>query len=662
MTEREIAQKKERPDVKTFPVPFALDAIHENSIIRTNTIPLLPKEQIINQAFKFHSQGNISEAVKCYQYCINQGFNDHRVFFKYGIILKSIGNLQEAEISYRKAIELNPNFPEAYYNLGNTLRDLGNLQEAEISLLKAIELNPNFASAHLNLGNLLSDLGKFQEAELSYQKAVEIKPDFADAHLNLGIIFKKLKNFEKAEISTQKAIEIKPDYAEAHSTLGNLLKDLGQLEGAEISYRKATEIKPDFANAHYNLGNTLRDLGKLQEAEISLLKAIELNPNFASAHLNLGNLLSDLGKFQEAELSTRKAIELNHDFKGAHSNLGNILSNIGKFQEAETSLRKAIELDPTDEEINRNLSLILLKTNNFKEGFNRYESRLKIGNNKPFITSKPEWTPIKKGRVLLWAEQGIGDEILFASLIPELVKKVDELIVQVDPRLIPLFQRSFDKRIIYIQKNQILEEEKYDFQIAMGSVIRYLRDDKKSFKKGKKKYLQVNEIKTIIFRDKILKDSKKKKIIGISWISKSPTHKNKTISLEKFISGIYSPNVVFLNLQYGDTKDEINKIKIKYNIDIFDLKEVDNFNNIDDLAALTNACDMVVSIENIIFALAGALGIESKILLKCNCQWFNGHNDLKSYWFENQSFFRQTLSGDWEKALDKIKKEIEASN
>ena len=96
------------------------------------------KEQIINQAFKFHSKGNILEAVKYYQYFINQGFKDHRVFCNYGVILKNLGKLQEADLSYRKAIELKPNLADAHYNLGVILKDLGKLQQAELSTLKAI--------------------------------------------------------------------------------------------------------------------------------------------------------------------------------------------------------------------------------------------------------------------------------------------------------------------------------------------------------------------------------------------------------------------------------------------------------------------------------------------------------------------------------------------
>ncbi len=278
---QEGEKKKKITEVKTFPVPFALGEIKENITIKTKTPSKPSKEQIINQAIQFHSQGNISEAAKYYQQIINQGLNDHRVFSNYGVILKNLGKLEEAELSTRKAIELNPNDAMAHSNLGSILRDLGKSEEAELSTRKAIELNPDLAVAHSNLGLILSDLGKSKEAELS----------------------------------TRKAIEISPDYAEAHSNLGVILKNLVKVQDAELSYRKAIEIKPDFANAHYNLGGILKDLGKLQEAELSTRKAIEISPDYAEAHSSLGLILSDLGKSKEAELSLHKAIELKPDWQ-----------------------------------------------------------------------------------------------------------------------------------------------------------------------------------------------------------------------------------------------------------------------------------------------------------------------------------------------------------
>ena len=359
------------------------------------------KEQIINQAIQFHSQGNIQEAAKYYQYCINQNFNDHRVFSNYalilqgigkledaeistrkaieikpdfaeahsnlGIILKDLGKLQDAELSYRKAIEIKPDFAEAHSNLGGILKDLGNLQDAEISTLKAIEIKPDYAGAHYNLGNILKDLGKLQDSELSYRKAIEIKRDYADAYYNLGIILKSLGKLQDAELSYRKAIEIKPDYAEAYYNLGNILKDLGKLEDAEFLYRKAIEIKPDLAEAHSNLGIILKDLGKLEDAEISIRTAIELNPDLAEAHTNLGTILKNLGNLQDAEISTRKAIELNPDLAEAHTNLGTILRDLGNLQDAELSTRKAIEIKPTYAEAHSNLGSILKDFGNLQD-------------------------------------------------------------------------------------------------------------------------------------------------------------------------------------------------------------------------------------------------------------------------------------------------------
>ena len=306
--------KKKMTEVTTFSVPFTLGEKKENLTINTNTPSNLSKKQIIKQALKFHSQGNISEAVKYYQQFIDQGFKDHRVFSNYGGILRDIGNLREAELSTRKAIEINPNFAKAYSNLGNILKDLGNLQEAELSTRKAIEINPDYANAHSNLGNILKDLGNLQEAELSTRKAIEINPNLAEAHSNLGNILKDLGNLQEAELSIRKAIEINPNLAEAHSNLGNILKDIGNLQEAELSTRKAIEINPNLAEAHSNLGSLLKDLGKLQELILfskSTLESHSINEGYkllASLNITIANLIR--GDFPATLLNLKKSNDL----------------------------------------------------------------------------------------------------------------------------------------------------------------------------------------------------------------------------------------------------------------------------------------------------------------------------------------------------------------
>ena len=173
---REEKGKKKINEVNTFPVPFPLVGNQENIKITTNVPTKSSREQIIKQAFKFHSQGNILKAKKYYQYFINQGFTDHKVYSNYGLILKSVGNLKEAEIYTRKAIDIKPNYADAHHNLGIILKNHGNLKEAEIYTRKAIKLNPNLANAYCSLGGILKDLGNLQEAFDCHLKAIHLNP------------------------------------------------------------------------------------------------------------------------------------------------------------------------------------------------------------------------------------------------------------------------------------------------------------------------------------------------------------------------------------------------------------------------------------------------------------------------------------------------------
>ena len=137
--------KKKVTEVQKLPVPFSLEENQGNITINTNTPSKSSKEQIIKQAFKFHSQGNISEAAKYYQYFLDQGFEDHRVFSNYGVILIDLGKLQDAELSYRKAIEIKPNFADARSNLGKLLLRKGNYIEG----IKRIKESTGFISFDL---------------------------------------------------------------------------------------------------------------------------------------------------------------------------------------------------------------------------------------------------------------------------------------------------------------------------------------------------------------------------------------------------------------------------------------------------------------------------------------------------------------------------------
>ncbi len=299
------------------------DKFHKKLNKNTKKI-YLSKEQILSKALQFHSQGNISEAAKYYQYFINQGFADAKVFSNFGVLLQGLGKLKEAELYIHKAIELNPNYALAHSNLGGILKELGKLKEAELYIRKAIELNPNSPDAYSNLGVILKDLGNLKEAELYIRKAIELNPNSPDAYSNLGVILKELGKLKEAELYIRKAIELNPNSPDAYSNLGVILKDLGNLKEAELYIRKAIELNPNCAIAYFSLST----LKYTNESNIWINKLFSknfLNNKNIQDQINIffarANILHNDKKYQESSKYLKLANKLKLNIKKSQSEI-----------------------------------------------------------------------------------------------------------------------------------------------------------------------------------------------------------------------------------------------------------------------------------------------------------------------------------------------------
>jgi Flp pilus assembly protein TadD len=291
--------------------------------IRKNSRDNKLKEQIMCKAFKFHSEGNISEATKYYKSYINYGFIDAKVFSNFGVLLRGLGKLEEAEFATRRAIEINPNYALAYSNLGGILKDLGKLEEAELAARKAIKLNPKYPDAYTNMGIILKDLGRLKEAEFATRRAIEINPDYAVAYSNLGWILHDLGELKEAEFAARKAIEIKPDYPEAHSNLGVILKDLGNFKDAELSILKAIELNPNFGAAYFSLStfkySNENQIWKNKLFSKDFLKDKEIKDK-VEIYFARANILHNEKKYQDSSRYLKLANDLKQKIKGAQSN------------------------------------------------------------------------------------------------------------------------------------------------------------------------------------------------------------------------------------------------------------------------------------------------------------------------------------------------------
>jgi len=405
-------------------------------------------------------------------------------------------------------------------------------------------------------------------------------------------------------------------------------------------------------------GNCYANLKEYELAISCYEKAIEINPNSADSFNNKANALENLRKFDEAIFCAKKAIQIKPDFALAFFNLGVNAMHLRLFDLSMESFDMAIQLQPNFEKYKFAKSTLLLLFGDFKNGWSLWESRWKLDKlfSPKLETNCPVWTGDKNSRLLVWAEQGVGDQIMYSGLIPDLSKICPDLIVQVEPRLISLLDRSLGDKCTFYPNNKSLSV-KYDKHIAMGSLCQYLRNDEKDFESSRYGFLKDDEIKTAnIKKDLLALTPSNNKICGISWRSVSPkTGIHKTIPLKFFIETLALEGYTFVSLQYGDTSDEIKEVKDELGIDIVSYEKVDNFNDIDGLASLIQACDTVISVDNVTCQLAGALGKGIHLLLTYGSWWGWMANRSDSPWYDSVKIYRQGVNEAWPSLFLKLK-------
>ena len=555
-------------------------------------------------------------------------------------------------------------FPDAsaVYNLqGASRAALGRYDGAVDSFKRAIKLKPDDASSYFNIGNVQKETGAFDAAIANYDSALKIKPDHVAALRNKGNVLQDKGDAGAAIASYKSAIEIEPKHALTHYQMGVALQDLGDLKAAVDCYKQALRIKPDDAAAYNNMGNAQKDTGDTAAAIDSYKQAIKIKPDYVQAYNNMGNALYEKGDTAAAIDSLKKALKINPNYAEIYSNMGHFLAEIGQPSAAIDSFKQALKIKPDYAEAYTNRAHAFLKSGDFALGWQDYEWRWKKSklDSAPLTTDRPVWQPQTAGRVLLWSEQGVGDMIMFASIIPELYECSEQVIVQTDARLIPLFRRAFPRDIVYYDHTEIIAENRYDSHIPMGSLPRYFRPDLASFQKASGAYLKPDAARAARLRQNLL-GATGQSLCGISWRGgKEATSKaRRSIALNQLAQALAAQNVTLVNLQYGAVDDELQALKRDFGISVVDVSEIDKFYDLDGLAALISACDHIVSIDNVTVHLAGALGQATRVLLPFACDWRWMVDRSDSPWYPKMTLYRQKIQGDWAGVLEAIKQDL----
>jgi tetratricopeptide (TPR) repeat protein len=537
------------------------------------------------------------------------------------------GHLTEAARTYREILAICPEQPDSLHMLGMIAYEAGRAELAVTLIRKAIAvrlaINDEQASHYSNLGIVLQSQGNIDEAATCFEKALNLNPGLAEVHINLGNILHDKGSLNDALSCSERALALKPDLAEAHHSMGNVLQALDgsdgekpRLQEAVTCYERALALKPGYAQAHYNLGCALAALGQSDNALGQYRIALELQPAYS-----LAGFRKSLVQLQRADFAA-----------GSHDG--------------------------------------------WRKGWQNYEWRwqcpLKDHGTPMRSYSQPLWTGEKlaSGRLLIWAEQGVGDEIMFAGVIPDVLRTGTPCVLDCDRRLQPLFARAFpDVEVVAKQslpendadEGSLEREPRRDIaaHIPIGSVPSFFRTTNASFGITKSPYLFADSAARERFRARYRgTDSLQQGVIGLAWhTTNRKTGRYRSIDLAQFTPLFAQPNIRWISLQYGDhdaLQEEADEAKAPLLID----RSVDQLADLDIFAAQIAALDLVITIDNSTAHLAGALGLPTWLLLPYSADWRWLEKRADSPWYPTLRLFRQPQRGDWGSVIEEIRAEI----
>jgi tetratricopeptide (TPR) repeat protein len=509
------------------------------------------------------------------------------------------------------------------------------------------------AECHFHTGVDLRNAGRLGEALASFERAVEIRADYAAAHLYQGELLVEMGRNEDAADCFALALAHDEHLAGAWIGYGKLLRRAGRLEEAIVHLKRAMTLSADASDAWVELGLASNALGQTEAAALAYESAIRAAPDRPAGHINLGLLyLSQFGDACRAEALFRRAIELAPDRIEPHANLGLALHEQGRSQECLSHYDQLIEAHPECNEYRWHRGCVRLSIGDFERGWLDHEARkLRLGRWRrplPF----PEWDGSSEmaGKLLIYAEQGLGDEVMFASCLPEVLQISQQVVIECDTRLASLFQRSFPNAQVHgvdravDDLSWLAEHADITAQCAIGSLPQYFRRSSKAFE-GCGPYLVADPHLIDRWRETLLSAGEGLKV-GIAW--RGGTYKTRrelrSTALSQWQPILSEGGVQFFALQAA-SREELQELRMS-GVSVHELPDMAK--DFDELAALIACLDLIITVQGTTAHLAGAQGRPVWILLNYSSEWRYMNAGERMPWYPSAKLFRQPTPGAWD--------------
>lgn len=441
---------------------------------------------------------------------------------------------------------------------------------------------------------------------------------------------------------------------------------LGHIENerwidAERELRASHGYMPNRVSTLTNLSAVLIRQKRFDEAEVFLEKALTLDPQNPELIINLGVTKSKAGQFDLALERCERVIQICPDHAGAWLNRGSILIPLKRYDEAIESFDHAIKLNSSYAEAYYNLALLQLQLHDYKQGFKNYLWRWKVKNftGMPLLTSLPRCRDESLGgNVLLWAEQGVGDEIFYSGMLALAQYAFKRITLIADTRLHSILKRAFPG-IEFADRREASSAgfySKFDCQAPIADLGYLLAFDKPYIQVSRKPFLFPDAARAASLKRE-LTSSGAKLVCGLSWRSNNKLFgASKSTRLQDFKPVLKQHGLTFLNLQYGDVDAELEDLRQREDLEIMKVRGLDVFNDIEGLVALIDACDVVVTTSSITAHLTGALGKRGCVLVPFSEGriWYWHLEDKWSFWYPSLRVFYQDRPNDWSNTIFEV--------
>ena len=439
--------------------------------------------------------------------------------------------------------------------------------------------------------------------------------------------------------------------------LPNLLVEGGrlyaakQLAAATVLFQRAFLLSPADPNVLRRLAVVLAESGDLNSSATLLRWAARLTPFSADVHSNRASLQLRQKELEMAAVSASRAIALDPGRWGAYTNVAVANQSLALPEQALCYYERSLQLRPTGNDYPRvNIGQLLLSMGRFAEGWSQFARRFDV--NTPHLPTRlPRLVRVDRAsRVLLWGDQGVGDQIMFSSMLNDWLARRVASTLRVDDRLVPLFSRSFPTLDVIGESCQF-DEAQYDAQLSLGDLGGFLRQTADDFLGHQGAFLSADQDLVGKYGQQLLR-SGARLVVGVSWRSQNvDTGAKRSMSPTQLCDSLALPGITLVNLQYGKREQD----------DVADLmldSGVDNTLDLDGLAAVIAACDLVITIGNTTAHLAAALGRETWVLVPKASGWRWMQQGSRTPWYESVEIFRQTSDNDWREPLGEIRRRL----